>query len=153
MRDEDTETFINPHEPTPVPRQQVPAGLCPDPGRTCRWDQERSDIHTALRTLSRQMEQVLQRLAVGSERMKGITDLDEDLAALRSEVSALRSLVADLRGIAGPSAAALAEVRAEVSDIKKTVAAFPLVKAIVFGGVAMILTAVMGALIALVVTK
>ena len=148
---------MTPAAPTPAPRPQVPAGLCPDPGRTCRWDQERSDIHAALRTLSRQMELVLQRLAVGSERMKGIADLDNDHAALRTEVQELRNIVADLKAdlkaIAGPSAAAVQTMRADLDTLKASVASFPLVKTRVFGGVARILTAVMGALIALVVVK
>jgi hypothetical protein len=166
MRDDETETIRADDTPAPLPQRTVPI-LCRDqhpmgqaPAGACRWDQERGEIMAALNRLGSQMGQVLQRLAAGSERMKGLNDLDDDLAALRSEVAALRGIVADLKAMAAPSAAAIAAVKAEVdglrkdlSDHKDSMASFPLVKTIVFGGTGMILMAVMGALIALVVIK
>jgi hypothetical protein len=98
MPDHETETIIRRREDTPAPRPHVPE-LCPDPGRACRWDQERSDLFREIRGMREDMKQILAALATGKEKMRSIDQIETQMEKLTADVIRLQETVATLKTI------------------------------------------------------
>ena len=109
-------------------RPEVPEH-CPQPDRPCQWEKERRDFNSRLTRMERQLSDIHSALAVGSERFKGQAKRDEQTDRLERDLAALAATVDKLAG---------------------TVV---LLRAIVFGGIGFTLISVLGALLALVLTK
>ena len=97
MRD-DTDIIPRRREEDRTPVPHVP-DLCPDPGRVCRWDQERSDLMREIRLMREDMKQVLAALATGKEKMRSIDQLETTVEKLTADVVRLQETVATLKTI------------------------------------------------------
>ena len=109
-------------------RPEVPEH-CPQPDRPCQWERERADIAARLGRMESHLSEIHAALAVGSERFKNQSALSDAIKSQEEQIKALSLSVATLAQTVG------------------------VLRTIVYGGVGFTLITVLGALLALIITK
>lgn len=137
----------------PAGRPEVPE-MCPQPDRNCRYDSERLELRQALRDITRaidkqgaQIAALREDLARGSEKFRRSEETQHDLGTVKlaldrekaERLASEKAIHADL--------AAINQSLSVINEGQKQIAR------IVYGACGFVLLSVLGALLALVITK